>query len=161
MIWSDVGCTLTVIGGLGFIIGGASQVLPALEAYMAKKKHEQEERDEEVEGNLFSHAEAAARASDPESSQEAAAKVNAASLEWRALELLRRHAAGLTTKEMTKLDGKERDSFSPRMQPLLRKGFVEMTGEKRALDGVGVRCIVWRLTDKGRALFDQPQESAA
>lgn len=69
MIWSDVGCTLTVIGGLGFIIGGASQVLPALEAYMARKTEDANEygqavlplQEEKFEGYLTRAREAAVR----------------------------------------------------------------------------------------------------
>lgn len=82
-----------------------------------------------------------ARRSDPVTSHEAAAAVEANQLEAAVLDLLRKHGV-LATIEMAQLSGIPRDSLSPRMRPLERKGFVVPVGVKK-IDNR--RYITWSL----------------
>lgn len=89
-----------------------------------------------------------ARKDDPESSKEAAAVMNATALEDVAVEQMAKRGR-LTTIEMASAVGLPRDSISPRMKNLVRKGIAINTGEKRIVEGSRVRCIVWALTPNG------------
>ena len=84
------------------------------------------------QGELFAYA----RNTDPETSHQAAATVDANALEERALGVLRSEG-NLNTKEMSELTGIHVNSLSPRMKPLELKGLVRRTDEKRG------GCIVW------------------
>lgn len=87
---------------------------------------------------LFRATPARARATDPETSHEAAASVDTSELEALVLDTLRRHPDGLTTKEMARVTGEDRVTLSPRCRPLARKGLIVEAGKR---DG----SIVWRL----------------
>lgn len=78
------------------------------------------------------------RASDPLTCYEAADRVPVNQLEGRVLEALRQSIFGLTTREIAREIGLERDSVSPRMKPLLNRGLVERTDVRRG------GCCVWR-----------------
>jgi len=89
-----------------------------------------------------------ARADDPEPSHVAAAAVNAKALEGRVIGSLEL-APALTTEEITRrLGHPHRDSISPRMRSLERKGFVERVGKRR--NESGLLATAWGLTALGR-----------
>ena len=87
-----------------------------------------------------------ARTTDPETSHVAAAVVDAAALELRTLSVL--PPGELTTEEIGERLHVPRDSVSPRMRSLERKGFVARLGKRR--NASGVHAITWGLTDAGR-----------
>lgn len=96
----------------------------------------------------YNTSDAMARTEDPQTSQDAAASVNVQQQEdW--IEKLLRQAGddGLTTAEMGELTGRTRDSFSPRMKPMERKGVVVRTGKRRN-SPAGRPCTVWRLAPR-------------
>lgn len=88
-------------------------------------------------------ADAFARTSDPATSHEAAATCKAAKLEALAVATLGRTPHALTTLEMADLNGLNRDSFSPRMSPLRKKGLVMKCG-RRPTTGTHT-AIAWAL----------------
>lgn len=72
------------------------------------------------------------RASDPITSIEAAEKIDSSKLENMVYEVIARHPNGLTSDEvMAYFPHHGIQSITPRFAPLLRKGLVEDTGEKR------------------------------
>ena len=87
---------------------------------------------------------AVARATDPSTSHEAAASVNATRLESIILDKLKRYPSpGATTHELAQALGLELVSISPRMKPLKDKGLVCDTGFR--VRGIsGRRQIIWR-----------------
>ena len=85
----------------------------------------------------FGDAEAHARTTDPGTSHEAAARVDANALEGMVVGSLKELGPGTTTEIASRLD-RHSWSISPRMAPLERKGLVERTGEKKD------RSQVWR-----------------
>lgn len=82
--------------------------------------------------------EAHARRTDPETSQSAArrARLGLGRLEFNVWEAL--CAEAQTTKELASLLGVDRDSISPRIKPLRKRGLIHRTQLRR--DG----CIVWQ-----------------
>jgi len=89
-----------------------------------------------------------ARNDDPEPSHVAAAAVNAKALEGKVIGSLE-HDPALTTEEITRrLGHPHRDSISPRMRSLERKGFVERVGKRR--NESGLLATAWGLTALGR-----------
>ena len=72
------------------------------------------------------------RASDPITSIEAAEQVDSVKLETMVYEVIAKHPNGLTSDEiMGHFPNHGIQSISPRYAPLIRKGFIEDTGEKR------------------------------
>jgi hypothetical protein len=90
-------------------------------------------------------ADALARRDDPDTSHAAAEVVNAGMLETRTLRTL--PWGDLTTEEVALRVGVPRDSISPRMRSLERKGLVVRVGKRRNVSGV--LAITWGLTDLG------------
>lgn len=85
---------------------------------------------------LFAHA----RASDPETSHEAAASVNVAALEAKVLKVLRASGEPKSSHQIAALLGLELVSISPRLKPLEERGLVKRAGR----DG---RRTLWALAD--------------
>lgn len=110
--------------------------------------------------------EAFARATDPDTSHDAAAKCNVSKLERCVLDTLERHdLAWLSTEDRaltTEQLGDDnphvehRDSISPRMKALERKALVEVVG-KRA-NRSGVHAQTWGLTALGRLYLAAKRE---
>lgn len=85
---------------------------------------------------LFAHA----RTTDPQTSKDAAQKVNAAELEARVLAVLRIAPEGKTSHEVAAIIGRPLVSVSPRMKPLESRGLVVRDGRR---DGR----TVWKAVD--------------
>jgi hypothetical protein len=97
------------------------------------------------QGDLFEKPEGAyARSSDPLTSHNAAALIDAQGLERRVLACLATVPTGLTTHEIEERTGIEWGSVTPRMINLERKGHVVRWGE-RVMKGRRVPQIVWRI----------------
>lgn len=93
--------------------------------------------------------EAHARTSDPDTSHAAARSVegeHANSMENRVLHTIRIFANyGITTHELVEATGIPYESVTPRIKPLVQKGLVVDSGERRP--GTSKRrCIVWKAT---------------
>ena len=72
------------------------------------------------------------RNSDPETSHEAAEKLTAGKLEALVYEAIARHPNGCTSDEVCRaLPMHGVQTLSPRYAPLIRKGYIEDTGERR------------------------------
>ena len=87
----------------------------------------------------------AARRADPETSKEAAQSVTATALESLVMRWLHKRPSGLTTHELAELTGLSLVSVSPRIAPLVRKGFVKDSGERRPGPS-GRKSIVWKVS---------------
>jgi DNA-binding MarR family transcriptional regulator len=87
-----------------------------------------------------------ARTTDPETSHVAAEAVNASALETKVIRALTQQP--YTTEEIANRLGLWRDTVSPRMRSLERKGLVERIGKRR--NASGLHAIVWALTALGR-----------
>jgi hypothetical protein len=85
-----------------------------------------------------------ARRSDPETSHAAAKSVDANRLESVVLGALGRHPSGLTIHEVADLTGVPFESIGPRFRPLVNKGLIHDSGERR-VGRSNRQCIVWRL----------------
>lgn len=78
------------------------------------------------------HTEAHARRTDPDTSKQAAASVRLSDLESKVLAVLRaRGDAGATLDEIVEATGLDKVTASPRLRPLVRKGFAVQTSERR------------------------------
>lgn len=72
------------------------------------------------------------RKTDPETSEQAAATVPVARLEKIVYEAIKASPQGLTADEIEKaLPGVKLNSISPRIAPLIKKGYIYDTGERR------------------------------
>lgn len=72
------------------------------------------------------------RNSDPDTSHEAAEKLTAGKLEALVYEVIARHPNGCTSDEICRaLPMHGVQTISPRYAPLIRKGYIEDTGERR------------------------------
>jgi hypothetical protein len=95
-------------------------------------------------GELFAYA----RATDPDTSHEAAEHVRgelATKLEAVVLSALREHPNGLTNHGLVRVTGIDWNTITPRIAPLVRKGLVFDSGKRR--EGPTNRtCIVWKAT---------------
>lgn len=94
-------------------------------------------------------AEAYARATDPGTSNAAAADVreeSASRLEDVVYRALLTHPTGLTSHEIVEATGLSWNTCTPRIAPLVRKGFVVDSGIRRA-GPAGKQCIVWKTTE--------------
>jgi hypothetical protein len=77
------------------------------------------------------------RITDPDTSHMATAEVPVTKLEQMFLYALQLHPPGLTTTEIANYYGMDRDSFSPRAQPLLRKKQIEKCGKRFCKNSAG------------------------
>jgi len=88
---------------------------------------------------------ALARRDDPETSHEAAAKVDVSKREAEVYAALRAvWPAGLTTHEIEDATGIAAGSVTPRMKRLVEKGWVERTEERRIPRGHTSPQTIWR-----------------
>lgn len=72
------------------------------------------------------------RTEDPDTSHEAAQKVDTARLEKMVYEVIAKYPNGVTGDEIMKhFPDHGVQTISPRYAPLIRKGFIEDTGERR------------------------------
>lgn len=72
------------------------------------------------------------RRTDPDTSHAAAEKINSTRLEQLVYEVIARHPNGCISDDVVKaLPGHGVQTLSPRYAPLIRKGFIEDTGERR------------------------------
>lgn len=97
-------------------------------------------------GDLF--GDAYARKHDPDTSQRAASFMRgeiANKLERKVLNAVRSSPAGLTNHEIVALTGLTWNTATPRVRPLVRKGYVMDTG-KRRIGPTNRPCIVWIAT---------------
>ena len=105
--------------------------------------------DGDDQDELFDeNGEAFARYSDPDTSRDAAEDLRglkATRLERMVFEALQSEPKGLTTHEIGNELHLPRDTVSPRIQPLIRKGLITATTERRPGPS-GKNCIVWKAT---------------
>lgn len=85
----------------------------------------------------------AARNTDPQTSHEAAASVDATRLEAKVLAAINVAIDGLTSTEAAQVLNIPPWSISPRFRPLARKGLIHDTGMTR-IGATGRRHIVWK-----------------
>lgn len=101
-----------------------------------------------VQAHLFGDApteRGAARHADPDTAKAAAKTVAVADLEALVLGALRKfRLAGMTTHELAEYLKLSLVSVSPRMRPLVKKGLVVDSGERRAGTS-GRTSIVWKV----------------
>lgn len=72
------------------------------------------------------------RTTDPDTSMDAAEKVDTTKLEKLVYEAIAKHPNGCTSEEvMAHFPNHGIQTISPRYAPLIRKGFIEDTGERR------------------------------
>jgi hypothetical protein len=72
------------------------------------------------------------RSSDPDTSRQAAASVDSTHLEMLVYEVIAKHPNGCTSDEiMAHFPDRGVQTISPRYAPLIRKGFIEDSGERR------------------------------
>jgi len=72
------------------------------------------------------------RTTDPDTSIDAAEKVDTTKLEQLVYEAIAKHPDGCTSEElMAHFPNHGVQTISPRFAPLIRKGFIEDTGERR------------------------------
>lgn len=95
------------------------------------------------QSSLF-EAPALARRADPETSKQAAAKVNTAKLESKVLYTLNAYGPQ-TAHEIAERTGIALVSISPRLRPLANKGKISETFERRKTPS-GATAIVWRIS---------------
>lgn len=96
-----------------------------------------------AQASLFDLDPARARRSDPETSKAAARSIPVADLEKRVLEALRDHPLGLTSHDVANLLDLDLVSVSPRFRPLVEKGLILETSERRSGPS-GRKSIVWK-----------------
>lgn len=90
------------------------------------------------------HETGAARNTDPQTSHEAAASVDATRLEAKVVGAIGAAADGLTITETAEILNISPWSISPRFKPLVRKGLIHDSGEKR-VGATGRKHIVWKV----------------
>ncbi len=72
------------------------------------------------------------RTTDPDTSMNAAEKVDSTKLEHQVYEVIAKYPDGCISEEvMTHFPNHGVQTISPRFAPLIRKGFIEDTGERR------------------------------
>ena len=87
---------------------------------------------------------ALARSTDPETSHDAAASIDANRLELIVLEEFRGAKKGLTAEELSKrLPGLPLNTITPRIAPLVRKGYLIPTGRRKVSSGRFQRVLEW------------------
>jgi DNA-binding MarR family transcriptional regulator len=103
--------------------------------------------DEFEQLDLFGGEDAHARRGDPDTSHQAAARVDTTKGELKVLRVLGRLSQGGTSQEVADALGVPRDNISARFAPLERKMLIVRTPERRA------RRIVWKTTDRGKGFL--------
>jgi predicted ArsR family transcriptional regulator len=98
------------------------------------------------------HTEAHARSTDPHTSREAAEAVRATSMEDAVLKTLAKFPEGATAIEIAYRMRTPRDNVSPRMKPLVKKGFVRDSGRVKRGDS-GRNLIVWEIFPARQSLI--------
>lgn len=96
---------------------------------------------------MFS-GEAYARGSDPGTSHAAAESVrgeDATRMEIKVLNAIRSSPQGMTNHEIVESTGLTWNTASPRVRPLVRKGWIADSGERR-VGPTNRKCIVWKAT---------------
>lgn len=95
--------------------------------------------------DLFIRGDAYARHSDPETSHAAAQDMESKAnrLESLVLAFLLEYRGGLTSHELVAATGLNWNTLTPRIRPLVRKGLVMDSGERR-VGPCGKKCIVWK-----------------
>lgn len=91
--------------------------------------------------------EARARNTDPATSHQAAAQVrgdDATRMEKLVFDCLNEAPHGLTNHELVEATGLTWNTVTPRIRPMVRKGLVMDSGERRP-GPTGKRCIVWKV----------------
>lgn len=97
-----------------------------------------------LDGAILPRTTAYARRSDPETSEAAAESIRPTELEAEVLASLKSFGEkGATTHELQARMGLERVTVSPRMAPLVRKGYAIQT-DKRRPGPSGRSCIVFQ-----------------
>lgn len=91
------------------------------------------------------------RRHDPETSKEAAAKLDVNGLEKVVLQALIQAPHGLTTGEVAWYSDRDLVSISPRTGPLEKKELIRKTGKTRIPAGKHRRADVWEITARGIA----------
>jgi hypothetical protein len=86
--------------------------------------------DDDEFDDLFKHAEAHARSTDPWTSHVSAKETDANKSERLVWETLWETGDAMTTYDIAQYTGKDDGSITPRMKPLLRKGLVVKAGFK-------------------------------
>ena len=89
-----------------------------------------------------------ARRTDPQTSKDAAKSIDDSRLshmEQVVLSALKRHPHGLTSHDLVLETGETWNTVTPRIRPLVKKGKVYDSGERR-LGPAGRNCIVWKAT---------------
>jgi len=102
-------------------------------------------KDGELFDDFFPQGEAYARGSDPDTSSDAARHLRgniATQLEYKVLRTLKQFPMGLTNHEIVHHSGLTWNTASPRLAPLVRKGYVVDTGRRRK-GPTNRSCIVW------------------
>ena len=92
--------------------------------------------------------EAHARSTDPETSEQAAERMRgeeANRVESVVLHALKRNPKGLTNHEIVEWTGLTWNTCTPRIRPLVRKGLVVDSGERRQ-GPTNRKCVVWKAT---------------
>ena len=85
-----------------------------------------------------------ARHTDPDTSHESAASVDANRLEMIVLEEFKGAKKGLTAEELSRrLPGLPLNSITPRIAPLVRKGYLIPTGRRKVSSGRSQRVLEW------------------
>ncbi len=85
-----------------------------------------------------------ARSTDPDTSHESAASVDASRLEMIVLEEFRGAKKGLTAEELSlRLPGLPLNTITPRIAPLVRKGYLMPTGRRKVSSGRYQRVLEW------------------
>lgn len=85
-----------------------------------------------------------ARSTDPDTSHESAASVDANRLEMIVLEEFKGAKKGLTAEELSRrLPGLPLNSITPRIAPLVRKGYLIPTGRRKVSSGRSQRVLEW------------------
>ena len=109
-----------------------------------KRPADFEGRPEDDGGPLFARA----RASDPDTSKAAAASLGTEALDRLSAIVLgclnASGESGCTTVDIASITGIARDTLTPRMPGLVKKGLVYDSGERRKPIGHTRACIVWK-----------------
>ena len=96
-----------------------------------------------------------ARNTDPQTSHDAAGSVDANRLEMVVLAEFRSAKTGLTADELAKrLPGLPLNTITPRIAPLVRKGYLMPTGRRKAASGRFQRVLEWVEPDNEEQSLD-------
>lgn len=95
----------------------------------------------------MTHPRAYARNTDPDTSVEAADAMHGhlGDIEAKVLATLKNDPFGLTVPEIATILDLPRDTVSPRMKALVKRGLIEDSKVKKAPPGHNRSCIIWRV----------------